>query len=74
MSEPFENMEARGCLCNICAHVFPGYMFCEAFPDSEGISWNIATGHNNHLTEVEGDHDIRYTHAPELGPRPPWAP
>ena len=74
MSEPFERLEARGRPCNTCTHVFPGYLFCEAFPDGEGIPGNVATGHNNHLTEVVGDHGLRYVYEPRLGPKPAWAP
>ena len=72
--DPFEDMQVRSTACNTCAHVFPGYAFCEAFPDGEGIPWNIITGHNDHLTEVEGDHGVRYLYAPELGPKPSFLP
>ena len=63
-----------GCPCNTCGHVFPDMSFCRAFPDGEGIPADIATGRSNHLTEVAGDHGLRYVYAPALGPKPAWAP
>jgi hypothetical protein len=66
---------ARDQACNTCAHVYPGHSFCQAFDDDgEGIPVYILNGLSKRLEPVEGDHGIQYEYAPELGPKPRWAP
>lgn len=58
-----EGIKARKPPCQKCIHrseKLPG--ICTAFPD--GIPNVILTGRNNHQTEVEGDHGVRFEPKP----------
>lgn len=59
-------MTQRIVACPLCLHLrMPpdrqGRLFCDAFPDGDGIPANILSGENLHTTPVEGDHGIVFT-------------